>query len=303
MRREDDRDRVDSERSNGTSGRQPGVGQDSLEQQQPQQQQQQQQSQQQQLLRQQQQQKQQQKQQPMRQQQGHPPQQQPHQQQNGDSLDVLLSENKVGELSTDGGSRSSTDGGSRSSTDGGSRPSAVGSDSSSGPASCPYNGITYVYNPTPYLPSDRSISVPSNIRLNAFQEGLFGTSRRNNGTEPVASVSHTLDSQDGSVHHDNENDKDFVRNLNQNCRMKIKIVLDPMKSIIPDWRNIACKYGVNNDMITYWKSKPDPHKGPTDHLLEYLSAARHDLKVDEFKEVLKEYKRYDVLDILKKQGY
>ena len=30
---------------------------------------------------------------------------------------------------------------------------------------------------------------------------------------------------------------------------------------------------------------------------------RRDLTVDDFKDVLNQYKRYDVLDILKKQGY
>ncbi len=83
----------------------------------------------------------------------------------------------------------------------------------------------------------------------------------------------------------------------------MKIVLDPPKSIIADWRNIAGKYGVDNETITFWMSRPEPGKGPTEHLLEHLRTVKRDLTIDDFKEVLKDCKRFDVLDILKKNGY
>ena len=99
------------------------------------------------------------------------------------------------------------------------------------------------------------------------------------------------------------NEPSLLRDLNQECIKKIKIVLDPLKSIIADWRNIAGRYGVNNDTINFWRSKPEQGKGPTEHLLEHLRDTRRDLTVDQFKDVLNHYKRYDVLDILKKHGY
>lgn len=100
-----------------------------------------------------------------------------------------------------------------------------------------------------------------------------------------------------------EIDRSLLRNLDNTCVQRMKIVLDPVKTVVADWRNIAGRYGVNNEMINYWRSQPVRGQGPTEHLLEHLADQKRELSVKEFMGTLTHYKRFDVLEILRKEGY
>ncbi|XP_070577314.1 uncharacterized protein [Ptychodera flava] len=87
----------------------------------------------------------------------------------------------------------------------------------------------------------------------------------------------------------------LIKDLDQDQREELMILLDPPAACVKDWRHLASRKGVPNKKITYWEKKTD---SGTISYLKFLEAKYPNYTVKQFKADVKAIQRMDVLDLL-----
>ncbi|XP_038073871.1 uncharacterized protein LOC119741971 [Patiria miniata] len=85
----------------------------------------------------------------------------------------------------------------------------------------------------------------------------------------------------------------------------LELRLDPIKSAISDWRDLASQFKVPSELITYWKGmmSTQGNSSPTENLIEWLNSENKAVTVEDFKDALRVIVRFDVLKYLTEKGY